>query len=339
MFRSALLKLTLWYVAVLMTLSLIFSWSLFRIQQDNLLRGLDRQGVVLRQPPLSEGQFTPPNLDQIHQVRQQIIADANRSLIENLILINLGILLASTIGGYLFARRTLLPIQDMLDEQKRFISDASHELRTPLAAMKVEIEIALRDKNMKLAEAKHILHSNKEEVDKLTELSNRLLDLSRLESAPLPQESVDLNQLVGQAQSQIKPLAEHKKQQLIISTPDSPVIIKANPQAIIDTLVIILDNAIKYTPSEGQINLALTTDRRTALLTIIDNGPGIRAVDLPHIFDRFYRADTARTTTQVPGHGLGLSIAKSTIQSHHGTLTAISQRSQGATFTIKLPLA
>ncbi|KKS73511.1 MAG: Sensor histidine kinase, HAMP domain-containing [Candidatus Gottesmanbacteria bacterium GW2011_GWC2_42_8] len=225
----------------------------------------------------------------------------------------------------------------MVQEQNRFIADASHELRTPLTSIKTQTEVSLRDKKLTLTQAKSLLVSNLEEVDNLQSISDRLLELAQIEKpnyfvfAPL-----DFKSVVREAVAKIKPLAKQK--QIAISYPHKSQMMDGDRIRLTEMLVIFLDNAVKYSQKKKSINLSSKITGQSLIVKVTDQGIGIDRQDLPHIFERFYRSDKARTNQYVSGYGLGLSIAKKIIDVHHGTIQVTTKKNQGSAFTITLPL-
>jgi len=174
-FKSVSIKLTASYLLIVMIISISFSVILYRLSSMEIGRGLSRQGRILEQIPNDR---IPEPLQNLEKIRQEQLVESNNHLKTNLIYFNLIIFILAGAASYYLARRTLKPIEEMVDLQNRFTADASHELRTPLTAMKTEIEVAMRDKNVKLSDTKQLLKSNLEEIGKLEVLSNSLLRLA-----------------------------------------------------------------------------------------------------------------------------------------------------------------
>jgi signal transduction histidine kinase len=235
------------------------------------------------------------------------------------------------------ARRTLKPIEDIHDAQSRFTADASHELRTPIAAMRLENELALSDNSLKLKDAKDLLSSNIEELDKLTSLTESLLQLATLDNEQLEKSKVKVKTIVQKAIERVQPEAESKKQ-LINSKNIDKGEISANKSTLIEALVTILDNAIKYSPEKSEIIVSTKRTISTIDFYIKDSGIGILPTDQSKIFDRFYRADISRQKNDISGYGIGLSIAKSVAESHGGNVSVESVPKKGSTFKISIPL-
>jgi signal transduction histidine kinase len=224
----------------------------------------------------------------------------------------------------------------MVEEQKRFVSDASHELRTPLTSLRTEIEVALRDKKMDLSDAKKLLGSNLEEVDKMQKLSNYLLALNKYQGGENQKsDKINLKTAVGKAIERVKILAS--KKDIKIENHLEDVNVRAGELALTELTVILLDNAIKYSHNGGKVKVSVKRVGKFATLEVKDNGVGIKSSDLPYIFNRFYRADSSRNKDKTDGYGLGLSIAKAITESFGGEIKVISKPSLGSAFLVKFP--
>jgi signal transduction histidine kinase len=254
-----------------------------------------------------------------------------------MILIDLLIIAISAITGYFFAGRTLLPLKKMVDEQNRFITDASHELRTPLTAAKTSVEVGLRDKKLTLHQARDLLTSNLEEINIMQKLADKLLLLAQVENGNTKKgyAPIALKTCILTAREKVASLAKEKH--ITISVLGEDVEIAADKESIVELFVILFDNAIKYSEKEMNITVSAEKSDGMGIIKVQDHGVGIDEKDLPHIFDRFYRAEKSRTKTKASGYGLGLSIAKKIVDEHHGTISVESTFGQGTTFTIKLP--
>jgi signal transduction histidine kinase len=237
----------------------------------------------------------------------------------------------SFVLGYYLSGKTLSPIQDMMGEQYRFISDASHELKTPLTAMKSTLEVALRDPKMELGEAKRTLQTSLEEVNGLQKLAEGLLELSG-NNHNHQMEKVEFDQIVLQSIKTLEPISSPRK--IEITTTLAKVIIMAESENLRRAITTILDNAIKYSKDKTKITISLKVSGKLVILKIKDHGIGIDTSDIPMIFNRFYRGDKARTTG---GYGLGLSIAKKIIEAHRGTIEIESKKDKGTTVSMDFP--
>jgi heavy metal sensor kinase len=269
-------------------------------------------------------------MEQLHRLTEQITADR---LDRRLPVGNAGDEfghLAQTINA-MIAR-----LERSFAEIRRFTADASHELRTPLAAIRMEAEIAL-GKALSPAEHQQLLGSILEECERLTRLTEQLLALCREDagSARPAHAPLDLGALVGHVVETMRPLAEAKDLDLHTEG-NGPIQILGDEVRLRQVFYNVLDNAIKYTPAGGRIDVHLGHRDGAALVTLHDTGIGISPEHLPRVFDRFYRVDKARSRAE-GGTGLGLSIAQSIIAAHGGRIELDSQPGKGTTCTVTLP--
>jgi signal transduction histidine kinase len=325
MFKSATLKLTVWYVIILVSISLLFSVVIYSI-------ALTEVGARITNLQQSAQPTFPTNSTVFDIVREAQIHEAENSLIGALIVTNLVIWFAGGFGSYYLARRTLRPIEEAHEAQSRFTSDASHELRTPLASMKIELEVALRDPALKKQEMRELLNSNLEEVNRLTKLSHTLLQLSRLDHSSIERSSVDLNKhakiIIDKFNKPASRIKIHGSRKTLVL---------ANDSSIEELFTILIDNALKYSPPDSIVDITLIKQRQMSGFKIVNSGEGISEEALPHIFNRFYRADASRTGSAKNGYGLGLSLAKKIVELHNGELTVSSALNQDTTFQVMLP--
>jgi signal transduction histidine kinase len=335
MFHQARLKLTLWYLLIITIISLSFSTLIFQLISNEIIRFAASQSNRIERRLVVDNPGPSPSIILIDQ---DLIDASRQRLLISLIIINGVILVVSGSLSYFLAGLTLKPIQKMTDDQNRFISDASHELRTPLTALKSLFEVSLRDPKMNLSESKNVITIGITQTDKLKTLSDSLLELSRFDNRHLQKnyQPVSLKKITLEAISQVKTkaLAQNIK---IINQSDS-VKVLGDPSKLAEVFIIFLDNAIKYSPKNSQVKLISEIKKNNVAIKIIDQGIGIKQSDLPHIFDRFYQADNARTKTNESGYGLGLSIAKKIIEAHSGKVEVSSKLNQGTMFIIYLPI-
>jgi signal transduction histidine kinase len=277
-----------------------------------------------------------PHGPRFVQINPEAIKEARAHLITRLALINLAILVFSGGAGYFLAGRTLRPIKNTLEEQKRFISDSSHELRTPLTSLRSEIEVGLLDKNLTLEKSKKILKSNLEEVIELQNLSDRLLDLAQSGKiiSKNSMEEISTEELVNAAIKKTEKLANNNS--IKMNKKIENVYVFGIFDRLVESLVILIDNSIKYSPQGSKIDVTAKKTKNEAMISVKDNGIGISREDLPHVFDRFYRAEKARSND---GYGSGISIAKKIVESHNGKIEVKSKINEGSEFIITLPLA
>jgi signal transduction histidine kinase len=333
MFKSATLRLTGWYLLTLMLFSVIFSIIIFQVATNELGARLERLETSFEGSNSSNPNQQPPQPLTLANLRLSEQGQASTNLSIELLYINLFVLVIAGFGSYYFARRSLAPIEKAHDAQSRFTSDASHELRTPLAIMKTELEVALRDKNTNVETLKEVLSSNLEEVDKLVKLSEMLLSLSRLDSVKLKLGSVNLNKTVNET---IKKFNQSAKR-INIKTKGQQIVY-GNEAALTDLIKVLVDNALQYSPKESDIEIIINKQDQSAMFEITNSGQGINPEKIPYIFDRFYRADSSRTNGEHKGYGLGLALAKSIVDIHHGELKVTSTPDEETTFKLLLPL-
>lgn len=331
MFKSAYIRLTAWYVVILMALSLAFSLWVYREAMNEVRLGLSGQVVVKLQSRFGTG--LPADVTAAIETQYR---ETHWRIVGNLVLLNIGVLGIGAIASYALSRRTLQPIGDALEAQNRFTADASHELRTPLAAMKTEIEVALRDTGADKKELRELLASNLEEIDRMSNLTEGLLTLARSDSTPTLS-PLDAKQATEEVIQRLGPLAKAKK--ITVQADLEPFSVMGEAKSVTAILCILLENAIKYSPQGAGIQVSAKRKDGQGHITIADTGPGIAQSDLPHIFDRFYRADSSRSKENIAGHGLGLSIAQKLVSGLGGTIEAKSKVGEGSEFTLRLPLA
>lgn len=324
MFESATFKLTGWYLLILMLISFIFSGAIYQITTNELSNRLERLQNTL---------VLIPGIPQVSSdVRDVEATAASRKILNGLAYANLIIFISGGIGSYFLARRALRPIQVAHEAQSRFTSDASHELRTPLATMKTEIEVALIDDSSTTDELKSILRSNLEEIEKLTSLSDMLLHLSRLEHDKLERAAINLDNVIRDVMKQYAPSSKR------IDVKTALLYVDGNQTAICELVALLIDNALKYSPSHSRISLNVIKKGRQGQLTITNSGKGIPADVLPYVFNRFYRSDNSRTHQSTKGFGIGLAIAKKIVELHSGELSVTSAPGGDTTFIVRLPL-
>ena len=243
-------------------------------------------------------------------------------------------------AGYLLSRRAMTPIVQSFARQREFTADASHELRTPLSIILASADVIQGDKETTLSPfSRQVLDDMREEVRKMAKLVSDLLTLARADSSAivLQKTKFDLNPVAVQVIRTLKPLAQDKRLHLRMTSP-AALFITADEARIRQLLFILIDNAVKYTPPEGNISLALDLDevRRGVHITVTDTGIGIALEEQQKIFDRFYRSDKVRSR-DLGGTGLGLAIAAWIVSAHDGTISVASTLGYGTTFTVFLP--
>jgi two-component system, OmpR family, sensor kinase len=241
--------------------------------------------------------------------------------------------LAVTVNGML-AR-----LEQSFASLHRFTADASHELKTPLMVLRAGVERALIHPGTP-AEILQSLDETLAQINQMTEIVENLLTLARADEgrAPLAVEETDLRELVADVAETTGMLGESAGVTAVHTMPDEPVRLAVDRHRIREMLLNMVTNAIKYTPQGGTVTLSLEENADSVTITVRDTGIGIAPGDLPHVFERFWRADPARSRTgDRPGTGLGLAITKWIAEAHGGSITVQSRPGRGSSFTVRLP--
>jgi two-component system, OmpR family, sensor histidine kinase CiaH len=337
MFQSAIIKLTLWYMATIIGLCFLFSLMLYHVSSNEISAGLNNQ--VKKFEIDFSGTFTRHHLSYVQISPKYEINERSHHLIVDLLYFNLIIDVIAGFGSYALAKRTLMPLEEAHEQQARFTSDVSHELRTPLSAIRTESEVSLIDPTLSNEDLKNQIKSNLDEVSKMEKLINNLLRISKLENQDLQKSfvKVNLEQVISNAKSTNMKNIKQKNIDLKVSTVVASTL--GNEDNLSQAVSIILDNAIKYSKENSNIDLTLKRRKSTAQIVVKDYGIGIATKDMPYIFDRFYRAEQSRSRDQEDsGYGLGLPLAKFLVELHNGTIHVASIVDKGTTVTISLPL-
>jgi len=346
MFKSARLKLTLWYFLTISFVLLLFSALVYQAGSMLLFENLNRAHFRLKEQEFSVS--IPPNVPRnpkeltikVFDVNEQALLEdfdqAKHQLLLILVFIDVGVLLISTFLAYLLAGKTLAPIEKSLIVQKRFTADAAHELRTPLTSIKTALEVNLKDNKMTKSGALAILQDNLKDIESLEKLSNELLILAKVENSHKSsiRENIALDEISKELLHKFSVLAKNKNIKILSQAKHE--LIKTDHDKLIQLLSILLDNAIKYTKQHGKISLNFFVEKNKAIFQVKDNGIGISQENLPLIFNRFYQAESARTKNNNNSFGLGLAIAKEISKQLNAQLTVSSKVGKGTTFTLSL---
>ncbi len=336
LFRSARLRLTGFYMVILIIFSLVLTLSLRSLAGHTFDRAGEGDRGIVKQL-FNEYYSVAPEPNLFNQFQNYQSANVHRDLDQYVIIINTIAIIVGGVVSYWYAGRTLKPIQNAHETQARFAADASHELRTPLTALRVENEVFLHQKNAKLSEARELLKSNLEEAHRLENLAGTLLALTQYEQATLELNAVVLKDVISSAQEHIDKAAKARRIKFVVNIPD-----KAKVMGEFDSLVqlvgIILDNAVKFGKSNSEAYIDAVKRDSHYYLSVRDKGNGIPEEDLPFIFDRLYRGDKSRASN-TPGYGLGLSLAREIARVNRADITARNYPTGGAQFVISLVVA
>ena len=244
--------------------------------------------------------------------------------------------------GALYARRALVPIReslaqqrDALRRQREFAADASHELRTPLTVIRSSVEHLTRHRDQPIANAGEALEDIDAEVTHLTALVDDLLLLARSDSGAVPMEKTDLDlgDVAFDAASVLGRAASARGVSVLVDP--EPAMIQGDPARLRQLVMILVDNAVRHSPKGGTVTVTVRAAGPTASIDVADEGPGVREEDMPHVFDRFWRAPGSPSG----GTGLGLAIAKWIVDHHQGRIGVANQSPNGAVFRVELPTA
>jgi two-component system sensor histidine kinase CiaH len=334
-FKSATLKLTAYYMAIIVVICMLFSTAIYHFANNELRSGLYSQSQRI------VNQY--PGFDFNAALRsERDYREGTHRILRNLAYLNASVLIFAGFASYGLAKRTLRPIEESHEQQKRFTADVSHELRTPLTALHMSTEVALLDEKATKEELRTALRENLDESGKMEALINNLLRLTRLEAAEMQKDFTDLqmSEIVDAAIAEVQPQFDARG--ITIDNSISPenaanYTVHGDQASLKQLFSILLENAAKYSPEHASVEVAATQTGDTTSLQIIDKGIGIDAAALPHIFDRFYRADAARTRSETSGFGLGLSIAKMIADVHCATIHITSATGHGTTVQVDLP--
>jgi two-component system sensor histidine kinase CiaH len=236
-----------------------------------------------------------------------------------------------------FANKSIKPISETWNKQKQFIADASHELKTPLAIISANFDVLLSNEEESIVSQKKWIHYIQTEIGRMSKLVSDLLYLAKTEDGNIEMQNMpfDISEIVNDAILSTEAIVYEKGITLLHSI-EPNIIANGDNEKIGQVVMILLDNSVKYTNSYGSINISLKKTRHNILFSIKNTGNGIPSKDLPKLFDRFYRADTARTQEDGGGYGLGLSIAKAIIDRQGGKLYVQSTENEETTFIFTL---
>jgi len=270
------------------------------------------------------------------QVAQPIswVNAALTRLNRQLVLASIAALILGALASLLMATRSLRPIGVALQRQREFVADASHELRTPLTLIRTNVEAWVRRAR---GSTPAYAHNVLDEVDQLNRIVGDLTTLALADARQLriDRKPLELNDVVRDLMSQTQPLADERGVRLRPEL-NGGVRVQGDASRVRQLLLILLDNALTHTPSGGEVSIGVVRQNGHARVTVTDTGAGIPSADLPHIFERFYRADKARSRED-GGSGLGLAIAKWIVDAHKGDIEVNSAEGHGTKVAVSLP--
>lgn len=334
--KSEVNRLTLSYLAVIMTLSLIFTGIIYLLSTASLNRPLlpseeENSSVSVEAPEFEEHSF-----ENTFRKRLERRDNTTRmTIIYSLVGFNLGIFVIGIFVSRSLAKLTLAPIERAMMKQTQFIFDASHELKTPLTAMLVRNEVALRKKSLPEEKAREVIEKNIEEILKMKELTASMLDVARENGEPEKSTEINVPEFLADLQEKLAPVARERGVKI-----ETEMNLGKNLRASVakntleQILTIFADNAMKYS---GEKIIYLRAGRRgkNVAFSVKDNGAGVKKEDQKRIFERFYQVDAARTRTEdKTSHGLGLAIAKNLAERQGYKIVLRSSEGRGAEFEV-----
>ncbi len=334
--KSEINRLTLSYLAVIMTLSLIFTGIIYLLSTASLNRPLlpseeENSSVSVEAPEFEEHSF-----ENTFRKRLERRDNTTRmTIIYSLMGFNLGIFVIGIFVSRSLAKLTLAPIGRAMMKQTQFIFDASHELKTPLTAMLVRNEVALRKRRLPEEKAREVIEKNIEEILKMKELTASMLDVARENDEPEKSTEISVPEFLADLQEKLAPVARGRGVKIEMEMNlGKNLRASAAKNTLEQILTIFADNAMKY--SEEKI-IYLRTGRRGKNVTfsVKDNGVGVKKEDQKRIFERLYHVDAARTRTEdKTSHGLGLAIAKNLAERQGYKIVLRSSEGRGAEFEV-----
>jgi signal transduction histidine kinase len=323
-FKKATILLTLYYTAGVFIILAIFNVMVYGLFTNNIKTLEHENKELLRESELQDDfEFEENNILEIQDDLLNIL------LISDAIIIIFALMIA-----YTSSKKTLAPLETAYKKQTRFVADAAHELRTPLAVIKAGSEVILRKTRTENEYIKFIEES-KEEINRLTNLSNDLLFLAQNnKKKEVLFSEFSFSEICKKQINIMRVYADSKKIKINKSIDDN-LMIKGNKDDLIRLIINLTKNAIDYNKEKGEITISLKKINNKIILSVIDTGIGIKKEDLTLIFNRFYKADYSRTQNS-SGTGLGLAIIKEIIEEHDGTIKVDSIYNKGTTFTVIL---
>lgn len=327
MFKSAIFKLTIWYLISIVGLSVLFSVVVYNFATYEINEALNHQYLA--------SIYSKNTKEKINYDYQSELSTRSNQLLDDLIYFNLVVLVMASFFSVVLARKTLKPIKESHDAQIRFTAEASHELRTPISSIKADTESVLMLKHPSNSLLSDTLKSNLDDLKKLELLTEHLLDIAKFQSSITDNfVTTNLEPIIKQVVKEFS--QEIKSKRLSIESDISNASVMTDPLSIKLLISILIDNAIKYSNLDGQIVLKLYKSKKTVIIEIIDNGIGIDSEAIKHIFEPFYRSKNAKNSNLVNGFGLGLSLGKDIISCLKGDLKIINNPDNGVTAKVIL---
>lgn len=238
--------------------------------------------------------------------------------------------------AYSFSAKTTQPLKDAFNMQKDLIANASHELKTPLAIISANLAVMNSEKDSSVEDNAKWMESISSQIDRMNQLVKNMLELSKLEQSPISTEVVDFGSIVESACLEIEAVA-YEKGATLVTNIDKNLHVQGDKTSLERLIIILLDNALKYCGENGKVGCTLRAVNKKIHLEVTNTGTVIRDDEAEHVFDRFYRSDSARQNPDNKSFGLGLAIAKTTVVAHGGTISCRGVQNKGSVFDVYLP--
>ncbi len=321
-FKGAVIRLTAYYTIGVFLILAVFNILVYGLFSAGIEREIHEDTFIVERHILIEG-----------DTESEGVTD---DLLNVLLVSDTTILILTLIVSYLLARKTLAPLGDAYQKQKRFVADAAHELRTPLAVIKAGSELFLQNERTG-SEYKQFIAESQEEIERLIALSNDLLFLTQnVEAQVYTFEKFSVSDICTKQFENISAYAKTKH--ITMQSHIEKELCMFGKRDDISRLVLnLLKNAIDYNKLDGSVALTLAKKQSDIVLTVSDTGIGIAQSDIPHIFERFYKADSSRTQTNTSGSGLGLALVHEITTLHKGIIQVTSTLNSGTTFELSFP--
>lgn len=333
-FNNATLSLTAWYAVGVLVLLVLFNTLIYFIFTQKIhIEEEGENGALVVENELVED-------DEIDD-DMPIISDSERggSIDDDLLaaqaFASAVIMCLVVVLAYILSRKTLRPIEESYERQQRFVADAAHELRTPLAVLQAAAEVAL-SKDQSSVGYRTFISDMLDESKRLSKLSDDLLVLARGTSVAGASESIVLSKVTQDMCNLIRPYAEQKGLTLVYEGEKNNILVTGMAADIHRALMNVITNAVDYT-AKGSVTVRLREEGHFAVVRVSDTGVGIAPHDLPHVFERFYKADASRTIRE-SGAGLGLAIVKEIVERHGGSVAIESTVGHGTAVILRFHL-
>ena len=308
-----------------------------------------KDAIIAKASEVKQGRFKVGEYyficDNIENPNGTLIAVIDRSDYHELI-INTGILLALLFAlftiivaslAYIVSAKILRPVATSFEKQRELIANASHELKTPLTVIATNLNVIKSEPSSTVAENAEWIEYIDSHIVRMKNLIQNMLELSKLEQSELSKEELNLSMTCEGACLTFEATCFEKNVRLITNI-QSDITVYGDKNALDRLIVILLDNAVKYCNAGGNVGVKLSADQTNVRLSVINTGTAISAEEAEHVFDRFYRADTARKNEDNQSFGLGLSIAAATVKAHDGTISCQGVEGRGTVFRVSLPI-